>query len=165
MYLQQCTCEEKYEPEHAYVFTGPCIMTGKPHTVTLPAQGLFHYNHGMLVQDAFPNVSAEDREFITSGVGPEGWESLTEGKDELDEAYEAMHGPEATLPPPRRTAITDYRAAFEMHTHLKPTGEQVLEAQLECGYHPSGYGAPMNITSRQEDGHYITTWQCFGSCD
>ena len=29
---------------------------------------------GILLQDAFPNISADDREFILSGITPEEWD-------------------------------------------------------------------------------------------
>ena len=72
-YLDNCTCEEDYTPEHVYKFTGPCAITGKPHTVVLSAEGLYRYNNGAFVQDAFPKLTSEDREFVISGVTPEGW--------------------------------------------------------------------------------------------
>lgn len=84
-YLNQCRCEELYEPEHVYVFTGPCRITGKDHTVTLPAARLFQYNQGACVQDAFPNLSPGDREFIISGTSPEGWKQMFGDKDEIEE--------------------------------------------------------------------------------
>jgi hypothetical protein len=84
MYLDQCTYKEQYQPVHVYVFTGPCILTGVEHTVTLPAPGLFAYNQGALIQDAFPELSASDREFIISGISPEGWARTMMDKDDID---------------------------------------------------------------------------------
>jgi len=78
MYLSKCTYVEEYKPVHVYIFTGDCVVTQEPYTVRLPANGLFFYNQGMLVQNAFPGVSAEDREFITSGVSPKGWALMTQ---------------------------------------------------------------------------------------
>ena len=75
-YLDYCDYKEIYEPEHVYVFTGKCVVTGKPYTVTLPAQGLFNWNQGMSVQKAFPDLSPDDREFIVSGMSPEGWNQV-----------------------------------------------------------------------------------------
>lgn len=81
---EKCTYVEVYEPEHVYVFTGPCKVTGKPYSVSVPAQGLFEYRHGKHIQDAFPNMSAGDREFLMSGYSPEGWQQIF-GKEEDDE--------------------------------------------------------------------------------
>ena len=30
---------------------------------------------GILIQDAFPNISADDREFILTGITPEEWDA------------------------------------------------------------------------------------------
>jgi len=79
-----CTYTEQYEPEHTYTFTGPCLKTGKPYSVTVPAKGLYNYNQGAHIQDAFPNLSNDDREFLISGYSPEGWK-LIFGSEEDDE--------------------------------------------------------------------------------
>lgn len=81
-YLRYCTYTEEYEPEHVYVFTGPCKKTGKPYTVRVPGPGLYKYNQGVLIQDAFPNMSREDREFIITGYSPEGWNEIFGGMEE-----------------------------------------------------------------------------------
>lgn len=73
-----CTYTEQFKPEHAYVFTGPCIQTGKPHSVTVPAKQLNEYRRGIHkhIQDAFPQMSAGDREFLMSGISPEAFDAL-----------------------------------------------------------------------------------------
>lgn len=70
--LGQCECIESYAP-HTYTFTGPCIVTGETHSVTVPADGLYKYHQGAYIQDAFPDLSADDREFLLSGISPAGW--------------------------------------------------------------------------------------------
>lgn len=59
--------------DHFYIYTGPCMHTGKPYTVRVPAIGLHKYRQGALIQDAFPEMSKDDREFLISGYSPEGW--------------------------------------------------------------------------------------------
>jgi hypothetical protein len=76
-----CTYTEQYEPEHTYTFTGPCGVTKKSYSVTVPAAGLYKYNNGAYIQAAFPKLSADDREFLISGTSPEGWDQLF-GKEE-----------------------------------------------------------------------------------
>lgn len=76
-----CTYTEQYEPEHTYTFTGPCIVTGKPYSVTVKAAELYQYRRGAYAQDAFKSLSADDREFLISGSSPEGWKLLW-GNDE-----------------------------------------------------------------------------------
>ncbi len=68
-----CTCTEQYLPEHTYTFTGPCVVTGKTVSVVVPADGLYAYRQGTHIQNAFPKMSADDREFLISGISGEGW--------------------------------------------------------------------------------------------
>ena len=77
-----CTYTEQYEPNHTYTFTGPCLGTGKPYSVTVPADGLNECHRGASVQDAFPNLSADDREFLISGFSPEGWKLMFGSEDD-----------------------------------------------------------------------------------
>ena len=79
--LAKCTYVEKFDP-HVYVFTGPCVATGQTYSVTVPAAGLFAYNRGAMIQDAFPELSADDREFLLSGFSPAGWEQTFGGIDD-----------------------------------------------------------------------------------
>lgn len=57
-------------------YTGKCIVTGKEYSVDCPAHGVFSALGGELIQEAFPNMSADDREFLISGTSPEGWAKL-----------------------------------------------------------------------------------------
>lgn len=70
----RCTVTERYDP-HVYVFTGPCLATGKEYSVTVPAAELFAYRRGGMIQDTLVSVSCEDREFLMSGFSPEGWDA------------------------------------------------------------------------------------------
>lgn len=50
-------------------------LTGVEHTMDLPIT-LRQYNDwmtGKMAQDAFPNLNADQREFIISGITPEEW--------------------------------------------------------------------------------------------
>jgi hypothetical protein len=70
-----CACNETFENgNHLYIFTGPCHITGKSVTVKVPADGLFAYRQGAFIQDAFPDLSKDDREFLMSGISKEGWD-------------------------------------------------------------------------------------------
>jgi hypothetical protein len=82
-----CTCTEQHSPTHTYTFTGPCVVTGKPYSVTVPADGLFRYRQGAHVQDAFPGLSPAAREFLISGFSPEGWDAtFNDGDDDGDDS-------------------------------------------------------------------------------
>ena len=50
-------------------------ITGKEHTLDLPitqAQAL-SWKNGQLIQDAFPDLTDAEREFIISGITEEEW--------------------------------------------------------------------------------------------
>ena len=52
-------------------------VTRRFHTLDLPvtAEQLRAYEEGALVQEAFPNLSAAEREFILTGITAEEWET------------------------------------------------------------------------------------------
>lgn len=81
-----CGITERYKPEHVYIVTGP--YKDKPddigRTVVLKAPDLFKYRQGAMIQDAFPYLSADDREFLMSGYSPEAFAKLAE--EELDDS-------------------------------------------------------------------------------
>ena len=82
-FLSRCSYTESYEGDnHTYTFTGPCIVTGKPYSVTVPAKGLYEYHQGAHMQTAFPNLSPEDREFLISGSSPDGWNEMWKEEDD-----------------------------------------------------------------------------------
>lgn len=78
MYLDKCKYKEEYtsDGEHFYVFTGPCMMTGKDHTVRVPGPGLNQWRNGKHIQDAMPDVSPGDREFLMTGTSPDAWDAI-----------------------------------------------------------------------------------------
>lgn len=57
-------------------------VTGKTHTMTLPISegdyhmGLYRWANGAYIQDAFPMLSADEREFIQTGIPPEEWDNI-----------------------------------------------------------------------------------------
>lgn len=53
-------------------------------TVTEYRRAMEHYNKGALIQDAFPRLTAEQREFLLTGITPEEWETLKEEEEEED---------------------------------------------------------------------------------
>jgi hypothetical protein len=51
-------------------------LTGEVHEMDLdisPAQLELYDDFGVLLQDAFPNLSPAEREFIKTGITPEEW--------------------------------------------------------------------------------------------
>ena len=57
------------------------MVSGITRTLDLPVtqEQLDNYAQGALLQNAFPNLSADEREFIKSGITTEEWESLFGG--------------------------------------------------------------------------------------
>jgi hypothetical protein len=52
-------------------------LTGKFHQVELPVtpEQLTAWEGGQLVQRVFPHLTADEREFIMSGITPEEWDA------------------------------------------------------------------------------------------
>lgn len=53
-------------------------MTGRINTMELDItdEQLYKYHNGALIQDAFPNLTAEEREFFKTGITAEDWAGL-----------------------------------------------------------------------------------------
>ncbi|MBR0693604.1 hypothetical protein [Bradyrhizobium lablabi] len=68
--------------------TRTSIITGKVSTMDLPitAEQMAKYDSGALVQDAFPHLTADQREFILTGITADEWDRcFGDGND--DDAY------------------------------------------------------------------------------
>jgi hypothetical protein len=59
-----------------YTIAGPCAVTGAEYQATYPAAGIRAWLDGAFIQDALPHTPAGDREFLLSGVSPDGWDHL-----------------------------------------------------------------------------------------
>ena len=59
------------------IITKTSPMTGMINTmdVDVTAVQIARWQGGMLIQDAMPNVSVDEREFIMTGSTPEEWDS------------------------------------------------------------------------------------------
>ena len=77
-----CTYQEVYEPEHVYIFTGPCIMTGKEVSVSVKAEELYAYRTGSLIQQALRSNNSDEREFLISGISSEAFDKAFGEDDE-----------------------------------------------------------------------------------
>lgn len=70
------------------IVTGKCYVTHKEHSASYPLDGIRLWQEGIHIQDAMPEVSAEDREFLISGTSPEGWKQMF-GDDPEEENEDA----------------------------------------------------------------------------
>jgi len=67
------------------LITRKSFITGVERTRDLPITQLQidAWENGMLVQEAFPNLSADDREFIMTGVTSDEWDNAFEDVDDI----------------------------------------------------------------------------------
>ncbi len=53
--------------------SGKCKLNGKNYSCIVPSEGYARFMKGEHAQTALPRISAEDREFLISGISPAGW--------------------------------------------------------------------------------------------
>jgi hypothetical protein len=63
--------------------SGKCTVTGETYAVEVTAAQWDIWKGGVMIQDAMPNLSADQREFLISGSTPAEFQKLFGG--ELDE--------------------------------------------------------------------------------
>ncbi len=71
-------------------------VSGKRNIRSIPVtRGQYsNWQNGKPIQDAMPNVSREDREFILTGITPEEWKILWPNPDEAQFHGETISYPE-----------------------------------------------------------------------
>jgi len=80
----------EYIAENKVLVHKKSMMTGKINNMLLPTnQGVIEYwlASGDLIQNVMPDLSAEQREFLMSGMTPEEWDEEFGYDEELDEIY------------------------------------------------------------------------------
>ena len=62
------------------IITRTSLATNKVHTLDLPIteEQITAWQNGVLIQNAFPNLNADQREFLQTGITAEEWETLFE---------------------------------------------------------------------------------------
>lgn len=53
-----------------------CILCGTRSVIGLPTAGVWAWEHGALVQEAFPTLEPATREMLITGTHPECWTAL-----------------------------------------------------------------------------------------
>lgn len=61
---------------------GRCVFTGEYYSVLVKPEQYRAWQNGTVAQEAFPDLSADDREFIISGISPKGWALMSANMDE-----------------------------------------------------------------------------------
>lgn len=66
------------------LITRTSLFSGKTNTLDLPVteEQFAVCRGGALIQDAFPNLNEDQREFIMTGMLPDEWKELFEDNDE-----------------------------------------------------------------------------------
>lgn len=59
-----------------------CSVTGKEYSVTVPLEQYRNWKAGMLIQQAMPGLSADEREIFVSGTTPAEWDVMFPDVDE-----------------------------------------------------------------------------------
>jgi hypothetical protein len=67
----------QFEADGRVRLSGRCVVTGKPYSVVVAADGIVeYYGKDGNVAKAFPELAPAEREFLISGTSPEGWIQL-----------------------------------------------------------------------------------------
>ncbi len=53
-----------------------CSVTGNMFTVTVRDADLIAWRNGMLIQEAMPDLSADEREFVMTRTTPAEWDAM-----------------------------------------------------------------------------------------
>ena len=69
--------------KHTYTFIGKCVISGKDVSVTVGGKDLFKYHQGTLMQEAFPYLTAQEREWMITGIYD--WDDLYDKIKEEEE--------------------------------------------------------------------------------
>jgi hypothetical protein len=65
------------EPDGRVRLSGRCVVTGKEYSLVVTLEGVIAYfTLGANIAEAFPELTREEREFLSSGTSPEGWKQL-----------------------------------------------------------------------------------------
>jgi hypothetical protein len=54
---------------------------------------------------------------------------------------------------------------FLITSLFKPSARDMVQAQIQMGYDPKGYGKPFLVSQKQDNGTWKTIISCQGSCD
>ena len=83
-YIDTLKYKEEYLPVHQYTFFD------HDHEVTVPAEELFAYRQGKLMQIAMPSVSADDREWPLTAIKAGEFEALFNDNNIAEQFLEDM---------------------------------------------------------------------------
>ena len=72
-----CTLDvASLDPDFKVAVRGPCYQCGNPQEVIVDDAALRKFRAGSFAQDCFPTLSADQREFLISGICPTCWAAM-----------------------------------------------------------------------------------------
>ena len=78
-------CTKTVSTDGRYVKLDGESVGGRPFSVTVEQADMSRYLFGTLIQDAFPYLSAAEREVCISGMDAEDWKEMYDGLDAEEE--------------------------------------------------------------------------------
>lgn len=88
MYVFSGACRFEALADEKVRITGLCVFTGKPHSLVVGLSGLRKVHAGGRLATCMPELTADEREFLMSGISPTGWDDtfpLSHEEEEEDE--------------------------------------------------------------------------------
>ena len=79
-YARTCCSVVHDRYKRTYTYIGQCIATGQPIEITVPVEAVNAYDNGAMIQDAFPMLTSDERDFLLCGVGPGNMDAFVGGK-------------------------------------------------------------------------------------
>lgn len=71
-----------------YIVITVCPFCGEAHDVAVNEADYWDWQDGKCAQDAFPYLSADEREMLISGICPDCWDRMFPPEEEEEEDYE-----------------------------------------------------------------------------
>ena len=78
-------CTKTVSTDGRYVKLDGESVGGRPFSITVEQADMSRYLFGTLIQDAFPYLSAAEREVCISGMDAEDWKEMCDGLDAEEE--------------------------------------------------------------------------------
>jgi len=70
------------DTERLMTLAVPCPFCGNVTELEVPFKGFLAYRNGAYIQDAFPSLSADDRELVKTGICVPCWDKTFPDSDE-----------------------------------------------------------------------------------
>ena len=77
---------------HEICLVTTCPFCGRSHEIEVNEIDYLNWQNGMMAQDAFPYLSADERELLISGIDSECWEKYFGSDEEPDPDEVDIHG-------------------------------------------------------------------------